>query len=208
MPILALVGNKGGAGKTTLSVNLATLLNARAPTLLLDADPQRSSLQWRNLAADERMVTVLDAVDDLPGALETARRRYEYLVLDCPPSVHAEQTAQALELCDLALIPVQPSPLDLWASVYIEERLQAAQAQNPALRAYLVINQLEPRTRLSRQMRQALAEMSLPAAATAIHRRMVYRSAVLEGRTVLHMGRRGAAATEEIEALIREVLSA
>jgi chromosome partitioning protein len=206
MPILALVGNKGGAGKTTLCVNLATALNARAPTLVLDADPQLSSLQWYELADGENTVPVVDVVEDLVSAVAIARNEYEYLVLDCPPSVHAEQTGQALGISDLALIPVQPSPLDLWASVHIEERIETARAKNPGLRAVLVINQLEPRTKLSRLMRQALAELSLPAADTAIRRRMVYRSAVLEGRAVSNLGQRGAEASAEIEALIEEVL--
>jgi hypothetical protein len=66
--------------------------------------------------------------------------------------------------------------------------------------------QLEPRTKLFRLMRQALAELSLPTAGTAIRRRMVYRSAVLEGRAVSNLGQRGVEATAEIEALIEEVL--
>jgi chromosome partitioning protein len=206
MPILALVGNKGGSGKTTLCVNLATVLNTRAPTLVLDADPQRSSLQWYELAYREDTVPVVDAVDDLVAAVAAARIEYEYLVLDCPPSVHAEQTGQALGIADLAMIPVQPSPLDLWASVHIEERIENAKSENPRLRAFLIINQLEPRTKLSRLMDQALAELSLPAAKTAIRRRMIYRSAFLEGRAVAKLGKRGAEATAEIEALIKEVL--
>lgn len=206
MPILALVGNKGGAGKTTLCVNLAAALNTRASTLVLDADPQRSALQWYQFADGENSVPVVDAVDDLVSIVSAVREEYEFIVLDCPPSVHAEQTGRALEVSDLALIPVQPSPLDLWASVHIEERIETARAGNPGLRAVLVVNQLEPRTKLSRLMRQALAELSLPAANTAIRRRMVYRSAVLEGRAVSNLGQRGAAATAEIEALIEEVL--
>lgn len=207
MPVLALVGNKGGAGKTTLCVNLASALNARAPTLILDADPQQSSRQWYELADREDTVPVMSAVDDLTGAVREEREGYEFLVLDCPPSVQATQTAQALEHADLALIPVQPSPLDLWASVHMEARIDSARKRNPGLRAWLVINQLEPRTRLSQLMREALAELSLPAASTAIRRRMAYRSAVLEGVAVRNLGRRGSAAAAEIDALIEEVLA-
>ncbi len=206
MSVLALVGNKGGAGKTTLCVNLATALSRRAPTVVLDADPQRSSLQWRLLADNEDRVPVIDAVDDLESAISSAREDYEHLVIDCPPSVHAEQTGQALSLSDLALIPVQPSPLDIWASVHIEEKFDKAREDNPGLRGYLVINQMEPRTKLSQLIRQALAELSIPAADTAIRRRMAYRSAVLEGRTVLDQGKRGEEAAEEINALINEVM--
>lgn len=206
MPVIALVGNKGGAGKTTLCVNLASALDARAPTVILDADQQRSSLQWRQLAERDDAVAVVDAVDDVTAAIADARARCEYTVVDCPPSVHAPQTGEVLASCDLALIPVQPSPLDIWATVHIEDKIEAAKADNPSLKAFLVINQLEPRTRLSQLMRQALAELSLPAAETAIRRRMAYRSSVLEGRTVLQQGRRGEAASDEIRQLIEEVI--
>jgi chromosome partitioning protein len=206
MPIVALVGNKGGAGKTTLCVNLATAMSALAPTIVLDADPQRSSLQWRDLAERDNAVTVVDAVDDVRAAVQGERATHEYLVIDCPPSVHAVQTAEVLEICHIALVPVQPSPLDIWATLHIEAKVEEARRLNPGLRAVLVINQLEPRTLLSQQIRQGLAELSLPVAQTAIRRRMVYRSSVLDGRTVMDLGMRGSEAAEEIRQLIEEVV--
>lgn len=208
MPIVALVGNKGGAGKTTLCVNLAAGLASSAPTVILDADPQRSSLQWRQLSERDNAVTVIDAVDDVATAISEARSANAYVVVDCPPSVHATQTGQVLASCDLALIPVQPSPLDIWATVHIEDKVNEARRVNPGLRAVLVINQLEPRTKLSQLMRQALAELEIPAAQTAIRRRVAYRNSVLEGGTVMDLGSRGAAAAEEIGLLIEEVVKA
>lgn len=208
MPVIALVGNKGGAGKTTLCVNLAGGLCERAATIILDADPQRSSLQWRELADDSTPVAVVDAVDDIRAAVESAIVDHEFVVVDCPPSVQSPQTLEVLECCDLALIPVQPSPLDLWATVHNEERVEAARQVNPKMRAMLVINQLEPRTKLSKLVRTALAELSLPVADTAICRRIAYRNAFLEGRTVLDIGSRGAAAAAEIRELITEVFKA
>lgn len=208
MAVIALVGNKGGAGKTTLCVNLAAALAARGPTVILDADPQRSSLQWRDLAESVGAVPVVDAVDDVPAAVRATRDGHAYVVIDCPPSVHAVQTGQVLALCDLALIPVQPSPLDIWATVHIEEKVDEARQVNPGLRALLLINQLEPRTRLSQLMRQALAELSLPVAETAIRRRVAYRSSILEGRTVMDIGMHGREAADEIGQLIEEVVTA
>ncbi len=209
MPILAFVGNKGGVGKTTLCVNLAAALNARAPTILLDADPQESALQWAELGRDRafRVVGAVGAVGGLDEVIAAAARDYTYVLVDCPPSVHAVQTRQALGCADVALVPVLPSPFDIWASVHAEAEIQSARTGNPALRAFLVVNQLEPRTRLSNLMCRALAELSLPVAATAIRRRVVYRDAVLVGGSVGAVGKKGAAAAEEIEALIHEVLS-
>jgi chromosome partitioning protein len=206
MATIALVGNKGGAGKTTLSVNLASGLNRQDATLVLDADPQRSVLQWRAMGEDPGL-DVVDAVDDLPDAVAAHRDAFGHLVIDCPPSVEAPQTLTALRLVDVALIPVQPSPLDIWATVHIEREVEAAREQNPGLRALLVINQLEPRTRLSRMMRQALAELTIPAAQTAVRRRMAFRMSVLEGRSVFDFGSQGNDAGAEIQQLIEEVMA-
>jgi chromosome partitioning protein len=206
MAVIALVGNKGGAGKTTLAVNFATLLVKEAAAVVLDADPQGSVLQWQGIAGTDTDLAVVDASVDLADSFAHTAGRYEHVVIDCPPSVHAPQTHAALAVSDVALIPVQPSPLDLWATVHIEHAVEEARKTNPELRALLVINQLESRTRLSRLIRQALAELELPAAQTAIRRRAVYRASVLEGKSVLDMGSSGAAAAEEIRNLISEVV--
>lgn len=206
MTVVALVGNKGGAGKTTLAVNLATVLASEAATVVLDADPQGSVLQWQSIGAREADPTVVDSSDDVADVFARMAGGYEHVVIDCPPSVHAPQSHAALAIADVALIPVQPSPLDLWATVHIENAVARARSDNPRLEAMLVINQLEPRTRLSRLMRQALAELDVDAAQTAIRRRAVFRASVLEGKSVLDMGRSGVAAAEEIRSLINEVV--
>jgi chromosome partitioning protein len=204
MKVIALVGNKGGAGKTTLAINLASVLNESGPTLLLDADPQGSSLTWCNIAGETCMLDVGDGSAGLSGHVND-QADYAYCVIDCPPSVQSEQTREALRICDVALIPVQPSPLDLWASVHIESEINEAKAVNEGIRALLVINQSEPRTRLSRMTREVIDELSLPAAETAIRRRVAHRNAILEGRSVTQMGSRGAAAAEELRELIKEL---
>ncbi len=207
MTIIAMVGNKGGAGKTTIAVNLACVLNAVARTAILDADPQGSALQWRAIAEDTEMPDVFASARQMETVLATRREEYRHLIIDCPPSVDARQTLQALELSNLALIPVQPSPLDLWATVHIDHAIERAREVNPRLRALLVVNQLEPRTRLSRLVRQGLDELGLPAAETAVHRRTIYRTSVLDGKSVINMGSRGRAAVEELQQLISEVIT-
>jgi chromosome partitioning protein len=207
MPIVALIGNKGGAGKTTLCINLASGLHRRFSTLLLDSDPQRSSLQWRDIAARDDLVEVVDAVEDVEAMVRAHRNSYDYLVIDCPPSVHSEQTRQALSCSDIAVIPVLPSPLDLWASVHVEQALDLARSVNPGIRPLVVVNQLEPRTRLSRLMDDALAEIELPVARTSIRRRMAYRNAILEGRSVLEAGAAASEAAKEIQQLIDELVT-
>ena len=207
MTIIALVGNKGGAGKTTLAVNLAMALARSAPTALLDADPQGSALQWQTMAAREDGPEAFDASGNLEELVATLAPQFSHIVIDCPPSVHAAQTHAALRVCDLALVPVQPSPVDLWATVHIAQAVESARSHNPSLAALLVINQLESRTTLSKVMPLALAELELPVAKTALRRRAIYRASAVEGKSVLDMGRRGADAADELNQLVNEVLS-
>ena len=207
MPVIALVGNKGGAGKTTLTVNLAVGLGRLGRCVILDTDPQGSSAQWRSIGNDDRLPTVVSATDHLVETVTDLKNNYDYVVVDCPPSVQAPQTLAILQVSDLALIPVQPSPFDLWASIHIEQAVMDNKSANPAMRALLVINQLEPRTTLSQLMPEALAEIQVPVAKTSIQRRAVYRASALEGRSVYAMGKRGTEAVAELEQLIQEVTS-
>ena len=206
MPVIALVGNKGGAGKTTLSVNLASGLAKQSSIDVVDADPQGSALQWRAFSEQNDTMPVFEADEQLAEQAAELLQDYQYVVFDCPPSVHAPQTTSVLEFVDLALIPVQPSPVDLWATIHIEEAVTRARATNAALRALLVINQLEARTTLSRLVRDAVSEIGLPVADTALRRRAIYRSSALEGKSVFDMGRKGADAATELEQLIEEIV--
>jgi len=208
MPVIALVGNKGGAGKTTLAVNLAAGLARRDSVAVIDADPQGSALQWRAIAGDASAPPVAAAEADLQQQALKLLRDYRTVVIDCPPSVHAPQTGAVLGFGDLALIPVQPSPMDLWANVHIEKSIDDARKVNPSLRILLVINQLETRTTLSRLVRSALSEIAFPVADTAVRRRAIYRTSALQGKSVFEMGRRGADAAAEIDQLIQEVNTA
>lgn len=206
MPIIAIVGNKGGAGKTTLCVNLAAGISREHSIVVIDADPQGSSLQWRAIAGDNVSFPVYAPTFSLREQARQYTVKNEYILIDCPPSVHASQTLAALEFADFALIPVQPSPVDLWATVHIEKAINEAREVNPALKALMVINQLETRTTLSRLVREVLNEISLPVADTAIRRRAVYRNSALEGKSVFDIGKRGAEAAAELDSLIREVI--
>lgn len=205
MTVIAIVGNKGGAGKTTLTVNIASGLNRKSSTAVIDADPQQSSVQWR-VFSEEGTVPVYQAEDDLAKQCKKLKKDYQQIIIDCPPSVYAQQTNDALLVTDHAIIPVQPSPMDLWATVHIIEAVETAREKNKALQALLVINQLEPKMMLSKLVREAVDEIGMPVAKTMIRRRAIYRNAALEGKSVYDAGKRGTAAMEEIEQLIREIL--
>ena len=206
MPIIAIVGNKGGAGKTTLSVNLAAGISNQSSIAVIDADPQGSSLQWRAIAGDNVHFPVYAPTFSIKQQAESYSIKNDFVLIDCPPSVKSPQSISVLEFADIAIIPVQPSPMDLWATVHIEKAISEARETNPELKALLVINQLEPRTTLSKLVREVLNEIALPVADTAIRRRAIYRNSALEGKSVFGVGKRGADAVEELNSLIQEVV--
>jgi len=206
MSIIAVVGNKGGTGKTTLSLNLAAGLARDAAVVVVDTDPQQSAYQWRLLGRDDATLpTVVAAAFGIDKTVQALREAHAHVVIDCPPSIKAPQTEQVLKLADRALIPVQPSPMDLWATSHIARVIDRLRPENPALEALIVMSQMEPRTTLSKLMPEAAAELDLPVARTMLRRRSIHRHCVLEGRSVFQAGKRGAEAADEILALIEEV---
>jgi chromosome partitioning protein len=184
---------------------LAAAFAAKYPVVILDADPQQSAAQWYEIAEHKAAVEVFNASGNLKQTIKEVENDFTYCLIDCPPSVQSSQMQLALRVANMAIIPVQPSPIDLWATVHVEKEVALAGKQNPALKTLLLINQLESRTQLSRLMHRALAELSLPAAETSIKRRVVYKKSFLEGRTVHDMGRRGDEASDEIHQLIQEM---
>jgi chromosome partitioning protein len=205
--VTAVINQKGGAGKTTLAMNLAAGLARRAETVVIDLDPQGSSRQWASLGSAPFPATVKQIAGKWDArTLHQNYRAYRHMVLDCPPSIDSHASLQALRACDVALIPVLPSPVDLWASLRLPQEIEEARKANSSLKAYLVLNQLEPKSALSAAMHEALAEFGVPVLKATIRRRAAYRGAALEGVSVYQMGSRGAPAAAEIEAIINEVI--
>lgn len=206
--VIAVINQKGGAGKTTVAMNLAAGFARRGDTVVVDLDPQASATQWAAAGTQAFPATVKQLrLQAGQHDLRTEFRSFKTLVLDCPPAVDAKAATLALGTCDVALIPVLPSPVDLWASLRLPDEIAEARRRNPRLRAFLLLNQIELRSALSAGMGEALAEFGLPVLSASLRRRNVYKSAALEGLSVYQMGARGQPAVAEIERIIEEVLA-
>jgi chromosome partitioning protein len=147
--IVAVLGEKGGTGKTTLATNLAGMRAAEGrDVLLLDADQQASASYWAEKRS--RQSTQLPTVSSVQkfgeGLMRTVRdleRRYDDVLIDVGAS-DSREVESALRVADLALIPVQPAGLDVWTLGLMDERVGEALAVNEALRAYVVLNRASP----------------------------------------------------------------
>ena len=205
--VYAVANQKGGVGKTTLAMNLGAGLARRGSCVVVDADPQGSATQWACAAEPARFpVLVSPATEDLRGEIGRLRAQHDFVVVDCPPAVDAASTRLAVESARMLLIPVLPSPMDLWASTGIEAMVERARSVNPDIRACLVLNQAEARNAMSQAMGAALQEFAVPALRAGLTRRASYRTCVLEGCSVYDLGARGRAAANEVESVIEEML--
>jgi chromosome partitioning protein len=205
--VFAVLNQKGGAGKTTVAVNLAGGLARRGSTVLLDLDPQASATQWATAGTQTFPATVKQlGAGGVHRDLRRDFRAFDFVVLDCPPSADSRQAELALLGSDTVIIPVLPSPVDLWASLRLPAEIEQARQRNANLRAFLLLNQIESRSALSAAMQDALAEFGLPVLKSVVRRRSVYKTAALEGVSVYQMGGRGQAAAAEIEAILEELV--
>ena len=204
--IIGIVNQKGGTGKTTLAINLADgFARLRQKVLLIDADPQESVLSWEGVAqrAGFRIQPLRD--DDLPGLVREAERLHDHIVIDAPPSLAA--TAQSiLNVAQLAIIPIGPSPLDIWSTRDIIALTRQALSDRPDFRVKLLICKTIVGTRLSNEARDTLSGFGLDLFDTQISQRVAYIEAMIAGRSVLDYAPSSAAA-REILSLRDEIIS-
>lgn len=210
--IIAVSNQKGGVGKTTVSMQLAgAVVRRKLRVLVVDADPQGTAVRWASSAEDEQIFPV--SVVGLSAANGKVHREiikfvndYDLIIIDCPPAVDSLVPQSALLVADLVLVPLIPSPLDLWAAVGIKQIIENISQFNEGLKSRLILNQCQPRTILVKESREILSQFGIELLKTKLQQRQVYRQCAAFGQTV-HTLKKSTDAIYEIEALTDEVLS-
>lgn len=205
--IITVANCKGGVGKSTLAVHLAAWLHEQGHRVIVaDCDTQQSSSEWLREAMPEvRAIRMNDSdliLNDLPALSQDA----DYIVADGPGSRNEISRALLLR-ADLAIVPCKASMLEVRALAVATEILRQAQdIRGGVPKALIVLSMVRQNYRLTQDMRDAAAALSLPLASTAMTLRQIYADAPGQGAVVWNMGAQGRDAAAEIDAIFGEVL--
>jgi chromosome partitioning protein len=204
--IIGLLNQKGGVGKTTLSVCIAaSLTRTGARVLLIDADPQGSALDWAAAREGEPLFSVVG----LPRAsihkeITQLGYGYDHIIIDGPPRV-TDLARSAIMASDLVLIPVQPSPYDIWAADEVVKLIDEARVFKPSIKAAFLVNRKIANTAIGRDVGEALSSYPLPVMAASVTQRVIFAEAAARGLAV-HEIELGGLAASEIEAVTAELM--
>jgi len=182
--IYAFLNQKGGVGKTTLSIHTAAELSRRnRRVLLIDADPQGSAMVWSR-GRDEPSFTVIGSANsNLHKEIEKLASQYDDVIIDGPPRL-ADVARSILLAVDVVIIPVQPSPMDVWATADTIDLVQEARGFRPKLQCVLALNRKITNTAIGRDVRKVLKELEMPVLKADIGQRVAFAETIAAGETV------------------------
>ena len=195
MKVIAVLNQKGGSGKTTIATHLARALQLDgADVLLVDSDPQGSARDWSAVREDQPLTVVGIDRPTIDRDVKNVARKVDFVVIDGAP-----------QAADFVLIPVQPSPYDIWATADLVELVkQRIEVTDGKLQAAFVVSRAIKGTRIGGEVAEALAGYELPILESRITQRVSYPGTAAAGTTVLESEPDGDAATE-VRALAAEI---
>lgn len=206
--IIGMLNQKGGVGKTTLSISIAHELARRGgqeDVLLVDADPQQSALSWSEVRESKLPFAVIGmAKKSLHRDLPAIGKNYKHIIIDGPPRV-TELARSCIMAADMVVIPCTPSPYDIWASEETVQLVKEASVYKENLKYCFVINRKIANTAIGRDVVDVLNNMDMKVLDSHICQRVIFAEAAASGNTVFDLEPESKA-SEEIEKLVNELL--
>ncbi len=204
--IIAILNQKGGVGKTTLAVNLARAYTLKGKkTLLVDSDQQGSAQRWHERSGGELIDMTCLPMTTLDKDVLKFADRYERIIIDGVPRV-SPLTICAVKCADLILIPVQPSPYDIWATEdlvkNVHDRINMTDGKTKA--AFIVSRKIHG-TKIGREIYDELAALDLPVFKYGTSQRVAYVTSVEQGKSILDMGAKDTEASLEVSFILNEI---
>jgi chromosome partitioning protein len=199
--VITVAQQKGGTGKTTLAANLAAALAPDRKVALLDIDPQHSLTQWHGLRPKGAAKLTFSDVSGwrVTGELDRLKAANDVVLIDSPPQIDTDARL-AIRGAGLVLIPIQPSPPDIWAA---EGTLKLAATEKR--RAAMVLNRMPAAGKLRETIAAQLQRERKPVLTATIGNRTGFASAFAAGLGVTEAAPRSIAANE-LRALLTELL--
>jgi chromosome partitioning protein len=205
--IISIQNQKGGVGKTTLAIHISHALSLKGTkVLLVDADPQGSARDWAAARSDKTPFSVIGL--DRPTVhrdLPALAKDFDHVVIDGPPRV-SDLARSAIIAADIVVVPIQPSPYDVWAADEVIKLIQEASVFKENLKSVFAINRKITNTAIGRDVAEALGSYNIPVLKSSVSQRVAFAESAASGQTVLETDRNGSAA-REILALVDELLS-
>lgn len=212
MPVVAILNQKGGVGKTTIATNLAAAFALSGQRVqYIDADPQATALDWNATRSAPPLFPVVGIPKNtLHKDMPALAAPYDWTIIDGPPLVF-DVAKSAIMASDLVIIPVQPSAFDIWSAKKITDLIAEAQMYKPRLIYAFAVNRKTANTAISRDFRESL-QGAFPESsifATEIGQRIAFVESAAAGLTVVESEPKGHAARDikNLAAEIREATS-
>jgi chromosome partitioning protein len=209
--IITIANQKGGCGKTTVTMTLAGALAAnKLRVIVVDADRQGSASTWSANAPDDkpfpaRVMNLAMAGKALGSEIKKFLDDADVILIDCPPAVDSPLPMQALVISDVVLVPLLPSPTDFAAAQTFFELINSAMNLNPTLQVRVVPNMVQ-KTALTTSYMGAVANLPFPRTQAEIGHRVSYKEAAALGCSIDELPGAAGSAKSEVKRLVAEVL--
>ena len=205
--IIAICNQKGGAGKTTVALNLSGSLGRRNYRVaVVDGDEQSSLVEIASLAPEDKLLPanvmgLWKAGREIHQEIKRFIDLYDYIIVDCPPAANSPIAQSSLLVADMVIVPFIPGTIDALAAPMIRDAIESAQIINQGLKAFLLLNRVEEGWNISKQIIDILPKFKMPQLKTKLTKRAAYVESPGIGNSVHELkGKK-----EKIEPVITEI---